>query len=307
MKGKVLAFVLALALVSSLFLFIAMKSNQEINTNYEDSRSLEIRRSDLELELKNLEEDYDVKINGIAHNYVIFTDFDPAYYDEIVDKMDEGLYKGHLVISEQNFPNESGYLSLDQFNSLMKKGWDYCILYESSDQFNRTRKLMELNGMKCNTVYFADGVYEDYMDEYLGNYGYNVVVHHGEANVDLYLDDSGKNILHIACEGVMGDSPRFKLIDSVEHKGDFAFTIGFKNEEELYSKRVLESLINEFMIYEKNEELEVATFEAGYAYRMSVRNDQVRMLQEYESKKAELEQKIKEIDQQLEEKENANK
>ena len=61
------------------------------------------------------------------------------------------------------------------------------------------------------------------------------------------------------------------------------------------------------MIYEKNEELEVATFEAGYAYRMSVRNDQVRMLQEYESKKAELEQKIKEIDQQLEEKENANK
>ncbi len=307
MKNKVLIAVAILALISSLFLIIAMKSNQEINTNYEDSRSLEIRRSDLELELKALEDDYDVKINGIAHNYILFTDFDPAYYNEIVEKMDEGLYKGHLVLSEECFPNQNGYLNLEQFNALMKKGWDYCILYETSDQFHRIRNLMEANNMKCNAVYFASGAYQPYMDEHLLNLGYNVAIHHGEANVNLYLDDSDSKLLHIGCVGVLGDSPRFKMIESVEKKGDFAFTVGFKNNDELYSRNVFEALINEIMIYEGNKELEIATFEEGYAYRMSIRNDSVTMEKEYETKKAELEQKIAQIDQEIWEIEHGDK
>ena len=299
MKFKVFIAIALLALISSLFLYHAINENQSINTHYEENRILDLRRSELELELKSLEDEYDTKINGIAHNYIVFTDFDPAYFDEIVEKMDAGKYKGHLVLREQNFPNEPGYLTLDQFNTLMRKGWDYCVLYETSEQFHRTRQLFEMNNMKCKTVYFVKDVYQSYMDVYLLNLGFNIAIHHGEAETNYYLDDSNSYLLHIACEGVMGDSPRFKMIDSVEQKGDFALTVGFKNEDELYSTRVFESLITEIQTHEASEELEITTFEKGYEYRMDVRNGKLEMMKQYEEKKKVLEDQIAQIDQEI--------
>ncbi len=299
MKDKRILLVILLVLVAVLLLF-SLNKNKSIDTNNEKSRSLILQREDLEYDIKRLDEEYDVKINGIAHNMIVFSSMISTSYNEIADIMNDAEYVGVLVLSEDKFPDNGDFITMTQFNTLMGKGWGIAVEFKNEKEFKRNVELLKLNELETKTVYFEDDCYDEKYDQMLKEEGFEIVVHHGETDINLYNDDSDTGLWHVGCVGVYGESPRFKLIDSVNDKGNFALVLGFEHNDETYSRQVLESVIQTQESYEKDNELTITTFETAYNDYLEVKKGKAEMEKDYKAKKDELEAKLDEINKKIE-------
>lgn len=299
MRNKKFLLVIPLLLIAVVLLVFSLNKNETIDTNNEQSRSLVLQREDLEYDIKRLDEEYDVKINGIAHNMIIFSSITNASYNEIADIMNDADYLGVLVLSEDKFPDNGDYITKTQFNTLVGKGWGIAVEFINEKEFKRNVELLKVNELEAKTVYFEKDCYDEKYDQMLIDEGFEIVVHHGETDIDLYNDDCDSGIWHVGCVGVYGESPRFKLIDSVDAKGNFALVLGFEHNDETYSRQVLESVIQTQESYEKNNELTITTFEMAYEDYLEVKKGKAEMEKDYKEKKADLEAKLDEINEKI--------
>ena len=299
-KGLLLVVLVILAFFSVLY---ASNSSEEVDTNYDEIRTLEIRKSDIELELDALQREYDIKINGSSLVFLLFRDFDVKYYDDIIDLFERYGYYGTLILSEDDFPDKENYLSVDQFNNLIKKGWNYCILYENDKQFEYLKKLFDVNGMKTDTVYFNEGKYSLALDNYVKSLGFKSVVHHGEDNLNMYKDSLDNGIWHIGSMGLFGSSPKNKLIETLNQHGSFAYTIGFNKKltDEYIDLETLSLAIDTFNGFVNKDQLKVTDLERGFQYISEVKRDYDMNNKEYHKRKKELESELKEIEKEIKE------
>ena len=286
------------------FVFItATKSFKNIDTNYEKIRPLENRKSDILLELDALEREYDVKLNGIAQSFLLFSDFDNQYFKEVTTLLERYGYYGTLILSEECFPSREGYITIDEFNEMIKKGWNYCILYENDEQFYQLRRLFEVNGMRTDTVYFNKGTYHISMDQQLLNLGYKSIIHHGENNLNLLKDELNNGIWHVGNMGLVGTSPKAKLLDTIEVYGAFSYTISFDKEkkDEFYDYETLCLVMDSFNTFVNRDSLKVTDLERGYKYNQERLENYEENKQTYTTKKDELNKELEEIKKQIEE------
>lgn len=302
MKNKVLVIIVLISL-TIVALFYASNTKKEIDTNYEAIRKLEIRKSDILLELDSNQREYDLKIHGASMVFMLFTDFDTKYYDDIIELFEDRGYYGTLVLSKDNFPSKEGYLSIEQFNNLIKKGWNYCILYDNAEQFDYLKKLFDVNGMKTDTVYFNKGKYSKALDEYMKDLGFKSIVHHGEEGLNMYKDTLNNGIWHVGSMGLYGSSPRAKLIDTIENHGAFVYTIGFdkKNKEEYIDLETFDSALDAFNGFIYKQTLKVTDLERGLVYLKEIQKKSDKNKEEYNKLKTELETELKDIENKIKE------
>lgn len=291
------------ALLTIIVLVYASSTRTVVETNYEEIRALEIKKSDLLLEIDLLERDYDIRLNGKALVFLLFADFNTEYYDEITGLLDKYEYYGTLILSEECFPDKEGYLSVEQFNELIKKGWNYCILYDNEEQFDYLNKLFEVNGMKTDTVYFNKGKYNTQLDNKLKSLGYKSIVHHGENNINMYKDDIDNGIWHVGNMGIVGSAPKAKLLDTVEVYGAFSYTISFNknNKEEYYDYETLDLVMDSFNTLVNKDALQVTDLERGYQYKKEITDNYKTNKDTYTKQKEKLNKELKEIEKQIKE------
>lgn len=290
-------------LVTAFVFFLAITSPRNIETNYEDIRSLEVNKSDILLQIDSLEREYDLKMNGMALSFILFYDFDSDYFDEVTSLLDKNGYYGTLILSKECFPTNESYLTIDEFNSLIKKGWNYCILYDNPEQFDYLHRLFEVNGMKTDTVYFNKGKYHRSIDDKLLELGYKSIIHHGENSLNLYKDTINNGIWHIGSMGLVGTSPKAKLLEAVDVNGAFAYTISFdkNHKEEYYDYDTLNLVMDSFNTLVNKKSLKVTDPERGYNYKQEIKNDYLKNKEEYDFMKQKLETELSEIEKQIEE------
>ena len=290
--------------IFTVFVFLAAKQSfVSLNTNYEIIRPLEIKKSDILLELDALEREYDLKLNGMALSFLMFSDFDTKYFKEVTTLLDKYGYYGTLILSEECFPSKENYLTIEEFNTLIKKGWNYCILYENTEQFDYLHRLFEVNDMRTDTVYFKEGTYNTSIDNQLIALGYKSVVHHGEKGINLFKDEIDNGIWHVGNMGLVGPSPRAKLIDTIDVYGAFSYTISFnkENENEYYNYETLNLVMNSFNTFVNKQVLKVTDLERGFKYRLDIISNYANNKKQFDEKKAKLNKELKEIEKQIEE------
>ena len=299
---KIILLVIICVITLCVFL-MAANTKRNVETNYENIRPLEIQKSDISLELDALEREYDLKLNGMAQTFLLFSDFNTEYFHEVTNLLDKYGYYGTLILSEQCFPSKEGYLSIDEFNALIRKGWNYCILYENAEKFDYLHRLFEVNGMRTDTVYFKRGTYDVSMDDYLMALGYKSVVHHGENELNLYQDELNNGIWHVGNMGLVGTSPRAKLIDTIDVYGAFSYTISFNkdNKEEFYDYETLTLVMNAFNTFVNKDALKVTDLERGLVYRQDIIDHYEENNEYYLKKKASLNKELEKIEKQIEE------
>lgn len=299
---KIMILVIVSLITFGVFL-AASNTNKNIDTNYEAIRPLENRKSDISLELDALEREYDLKLNGKAQTFLLFSDFNTKHFKELTTLLDKYGYYGTLILSEECFPSKEGYLTIDDFNTLIKKGWNYCILYENAEQFDYLHHLFEVNGMRTDTVYFKKGTYDISIDNQLIALGYKSIVHHGENGMNLYQDDVNNGIWHVGNMGLVGPSPRAKLLDTIEVYGAFSYTISFNedNEEEYYDYETLTLVMNSFNTFVNKNKLKVTDLERGLVDRQEIIDNYTINKKAYDEKKAKLNKELVEIKKQIEE------
>ena len=291
------------SLVTFVVFLMALKTYKNVDTKYELIRPLENRKSDISLELDALEREYDLKLNGKAQTFLLFSDFDTKYFKEVTTLLDKYGYYGTLILSEKCFPSKEGYLTIDEFNTLIKKGWNYCILYENAEQFDYLHRLFEVNGMRTDTVYFKNGTYDTNIDNQLIALDYKSVVHHGENGINLFKDDVNNGIWHVGNMGIVGPSPKSKLIDAIDVYGAFSYTISFNedNEEEYYDYETLTLVMNSFNTFVNKDSLKVTDLERGLVDRQEIIDNYTTNKKVYDEKKAKLNKELVEIKKQIEE------
>ena len=299
---KIMILVIASLITFGVFL-AAVNTNKNIDTNYEAIRPLENRKSDISLELDALEREYDLKLNGKAQTFLLFSDFNTKHFKELTTLLDKYGYYGTLILSEECFPSKEGYLTIDEFNTLIKKGWNYCILYENAEQFDYLHRLFEVNGMRTDTVYFKKGTYDVSIDNQLIALGYKSIVHHGENGMNLYQDEMNNGIWHVGNMGLVGPSPRAKLLDTIKVYGAFSYTISFNedNEEEYYDYETLTLVMNSFNTFVNKDKLKVTDLERGLVDRQEIIDNYTINKKAYDEKKAKLNKELVEIKKQIEE------
>ena len=299
---KIMILVIASLITFGVFL-VASNTNKNIDTNYEAIRPLENRKSDISLELDALEREYDLKLNGKAQTFLLFSDFNTKHFKELTALLDKYGYYGTLILSEECFPSKEGYLTIDEFNTLIKKGWNYCILYENAEQFDYLHRLFEVNGMRTDTVYFKKGTYDISIDNQLIALGYKSIVHHGENGMNLYQDEINNGIWHVGNMGLVGPSPRAKLLDTIEVYGAFSYTISFNedNEEEYYDYETLTLVMNSFNTFVNKDKLKVTDLERGLVDRQEIIDNYTINKKAYDEKKAKLNKELVEVKKQIEE------
>ena len=302
MKNKVLVIIVLISL-TIVALFYASNTKNEIDTNYEEIRTLEIKKNDILLELDSNKREYDLKIHGASMVFMLFTDFDTKYYDDIIELFEDRGYYGTLVLSDENFPSKEGYLSINQFNNLIKKGWNYCILYDNAEQFDYLKKLFDINGMKTDTVYFNRGTYNSSLDPYLKSLGFKSIVHHGESGLNMYKDNLDTGIWHVGSMGLYGTSPRAKLLETLNQHGAFCYTIGFdkKVKDEYIDLETFDSALDSFNSFLNKGTLKVTDLERGLVYLKEIKKESDKNREEYNKLKTELETELKEIEKEIKE------
>ena len=121
--------------------------------------------------------------------------------------------------------------------------------------------------------------------------------------MNLYQDYVNNGIWHIGNMGLVGPSPRAKLLDTIEVYGAFSYTISFNedNEEEYYDYETLTLVMNSFNTFVNKNKLKVTDLERGLVDRQEIIDNYTINKKAYDEKKARLNKELVEIKKQIEE------
>ena len=262
--------------------------------------NVEKRKLDQELSAVEREDKEDKRERGTV--ILLFTELDEKVYTEIYPKMKECGYRGVLALSTEEFPGEKGCMTEKQFKKLLKEGWTYCITWDKSRSIDvweifMQQKVAKLKLEKPAVMYFPTNTYKKAHNESLKEYGYQIIVHHGERNLSLYPKTTKKEeFWYPGVCGMSGEGPKTKLRDVATSGKNIVYTVGFSRKDEMYEKATFERMLQEFQKHEKDEEILVKNFEEARQYHMDIKEKQKGVNMTIEEQKAEIQKRIDEVE-----------
>lgn len=310
MKRLAIVLSVVLAGVLGILLLNEYQEEQAKVAQYE-AREKEVRPLNVELgkltpELQTLEREYTATREGIATTSVIFTDMDERIYTECYPLMKKRDYPGILAVSETMFPGTEGCMSVEHFQELIDAGWSICMVWDEEkpleSRLPALTALLEEMGMEPgNVMYFPNGTYSEEYDEELQNYGFTVAVHHGEDERQLVTSEDEDGIWHPGSVGLQGKEPKTRMKEAIAHKAHLIHVVGFHLDEELYQRRMFQSMMDYFYEYtEKNKLMVTNISDARREYRNRASGYE-QLEEEYKKQKSVLEEKITSVEAEIKE------
>lgn len=270
-------------------------------------RPFAVKKAKLEQELVDLEQAYEVEVEPNAVTQVVFPELDEQVYSACYPIMKEYNYVGTLSLSLTEFPGEPGCMSVEQFQELLDAGWGICITWQTQTSHSQwlpqlQSKLTALEVEQEQAVYFPKGTYSADLDETIQQAGFSIAIS-GTTDAEIPLQTKyEENIWHVGAVGLMSSKPRLWLNEAVAQKANIVYIVGFELEEELYNENSFRSMLKCFREYEDTNELIVTTIDEAkdnFFYRGKGVDPEFEA--QYQAKKAELEEQLSQVKQQLKE------
>lgn len=307
-KTRLLILILVMAAGIGLLLWRDFADQKRQQTEYkqkeEQLRPLRVEKAQLEQELEDLEDEYDLMMSGAGTATVLFTDLDERIYTDIYPTMEEDGFVGMLAVSSAYLPDGEGRLTSEQIRELLEAGWSCCPTWQTGGSLQSVQYLEtvleDLGAAPSNTVYFEEGAYSQAYDGDLAGAGYTSVIHHGEEDLPLVTSEVSGQVWHPGAVGLQGKEPRFRLEDAVAQKGNIIFTVSYVRESEMYDPNPFGSMLDYLAEYSVRSELTVTLPETAREYFQNISRDAETVAAEYEQKREELEKQLQDIEDQIE-------
>lgn len=299
--------VLLLGLV--IFVSIVNKEEQKTAQKYEKiddaRRPLLVKKQEIEQQLVDLDKNYEANKVPKGTTQVIFTGLEADVYNICYPIMKEHEYTGTLAISLNQLPGMEGLMTVEQFQELVKEGWDICIKWDAETPVNTwwpelQKQVEQLEMETGSVVYFTTGTYTGELDAKLVEMGFSIVVHHGEESGSLIQLNDEEGLWHLGAVGLMGEKPKLRLTEAIAQKGNITYLVGFELEDERYDERSFRSMLGYFETYETNLELIVSNMEeARQHYRERAVVYEQAKEEEYKKARADLEAELSKVKEEL--------
>lgn len=302
------------AIMSAGFIsFLVWKENQtgkqreaEYTELQNKLRPLEQERSRIKKELEKLEQDYAEESELTANAVILFTDLDEKIYTEMYPKMKNKGYVGVLALPVSQLPDQSGCLSQEQFDTLMKAGWKCSLKWEKEidpeEWFKACEEMMVKVGIgRPDIVYFPQNTYKSQSDEFLVEKGMEIVVHHGERGLPLVITEVEDGMWRPGARGLRESKTVQLLEEAVELKGNIIFTVGSDIESENYNESQFNSMLTWFKRYCDDGQLVVTDLWEAREQRKRVGIERGELKERYEAERGQLEDELVEVEGEMEE------
>ena len=308
-KTKVWLIVLSLVMVCVLVLLLwtevekQERQRTELEQKEEQVRPLRLEKTQLQQQIDDLDDEYNLMVSKTGTVTVLFTDLDERIYTDIYPMMKEYGFVGMLAISSEYLPDGEGRLTSEQIGELRDAGWGCCPTWQTGGSIQSIQDqetvLANLGISSSHTVYFEKGAYSQIYDEELAAAGYTTAIHHGEEELPLVTSEVSGQVWHPGAVGLQGKEPRYRLEDAVGERANIIFTVSYVHEEEMYNSNPFVSMLNYLEDYSARSELTVTLPESAreYFYTASQTADEIEA--EYQQKREELEGQLQEIEEQI--------
>lgn len=300
-KLFIIATILLVVLLAGLFKFQKIKEQEKTGYLVEYKKNVEAMSEEktlLKTELANLEEQFRKKYAGLGTVSLIFTDLDYVVYEEIRPEMENFKMTGVLMLSQDQFPGAGGCISMAQFQQMIAGGWDYCLEWsaagQESDEWNnedgenslelwlsQMQTMLSENNLEMpKVIYFRDGTYQKQYDATLKKFGITTAVHHGENEEPMMAVTFEKGAVWRPGAYPMNVQGARSYVDTcVKEKGSMAFSIGMRNQKEMYTRSSMISMLEQLQERVEDEKLKVMTIQQAYEYREQLEADAAKDLE----------------------------
>lgn len=312
--GKVLKVIaimvtVVLAALLAFFFWTENKEKKEMQAAYEamqnEIRPLELEIYELQQELNGIKEEDDRETRGTGSIVLLFTDLSEGIYTDAYPQMAKYGFKGVLALGEGQVLGEEGYLKEEQLKELLAAGWECCLKWEEGMNEKKwpaySRRLVRRAKIESpKSVYFQQEAYDGELDDFLKEQHFSVAVHHGEGDIALIAAEAEEELWHFGALAWNGNDSSSMLEETMAQRGNLIFTIGSDSPEEEYQKDVCEAMLGRIHEYCEADELQVMTLSEAAEYREMLKDKQNGTMEtEISRKRAELEERIEELNQEI--------
>ncbi len=304
--GIIVTIILAAVLV--FFFWAEDAEKKEMQEAYaamqNEIRPLELELYGLQQELNDMNEEEAKETLGMGSVVLLFTDLSETIYTDAYPQMKKYGFKGVLVLGDGRRPGVEGCLKEEQFEELLKAGWECCLRWDAEMDEKRwpaySRRLARMAKItRPESVYFQREAYDSAMDDFLEEQGFSIAVHHGEENAPLIVSDMQEGFWHPGAMAWNGSDASDMLEETMAQRGNLIFTVGQDSAEEEYQKDVCEAMLGRLHQYCEAGELQVMTLSEGMEYREALKEKQDSLEMKNGGRRAELENRIEELGKEI--------
>lgn len=338
---RVIALILVVLLLGAgAFYLRQVEHNDRDNMRdlYSEVEPLQRQREALAAERDGLELDYALQMRDVGTIQLLIEEMDESVYTEIYPLMRDRGIVGVLGINTKELPGLNGRLTIEQYNRLLKDGWGACLVFEKGFGFagwyNQIVGYLNRQELFVPTaIYFPEGTYNSSLDEKLIENGIRTVILPAENGRSTTVTDMDGELWFTGAmpwnyTGVATDTELLARTNGA----NLTFTMSLNNLWDAYEKepfvRILDSWAEMLDIDDPLEQLVQATptpvpaepnaaaspedellkpllkasnYESAWDAHMAARENNADLQAEYENRKAQLDQEIAALDEQIRE------
>ena len=254
MKKAIALFFVILLLAGGLF-YLRREDQQDkarMRELYSTVEPLQRQREALAAERDGLALDYALQMRDVGTVEILFRELDQRIFTDIYPLMRDRGITGVLGVCVQQYPENPGKMTLEQYQRLQMDGWGTCYIYETPLDpelwFEQMNLLFERDALIPPTaMYFPDNNYDSSMDDMLIRHGIKTVIHNAEDGHSATVTELGGALWHTSAmpwnyTGVNSDTALLARTNGA----NLAFTVGFQNLWDAYEREAFIKVLDNF-------------------------------------------------------------
>ncbi len=278
----------------------------------------------LEAEVRNVDNSV-INMQGGSYLSLIFTELDERIFTELYPVMStetdedgstvpaEYEIEGTLALSEKEFPDMDGKITMEQLDILIDNGWSTVLYYDGEGELSAFLGTMQDKlasaGMDMpRTLVFAHGIFNTEYEPVMLEYGVDIAVHNGELNMKFIEQNepSDDSVWHPGYLGWVHDKSDNMAGTIADEFGVAALTVDFSEEygnntSYVNSEMRFAKMISVFRNYEEKGELVIAGPDQARDNMLGYFRDKENFVKETEAIKAELIMEIEKCNKEMDE------
>lgn len=299
---------LACAVLAGLLVFGIQKSRQEdavrsaaLREINQQMDALRTQKKELEAQLETAKEKFEAELRGMGTITVLVTDLSADLMDQITPAMEEADVPAVMALAQDRFPGGEGLVPLSGFLQKLEDGWDYCVSYDGSAEFDEwygaMSELLTANELSMpRALYCAGRYYSEELEKAAQAQGFETIIYSGDQGQS-DIDAESVDPWHVDSVHWIVSGSRSRMEAAASSGGSIAFAVDTAN----FSKSEFNSMLRLVNQYRDEGTLMAATFADARTYRAGViaQMEAARNDPEYNETVAALEKELEAVNEKI--------
>lgn len=279
----------------------------DIATLSQEIQQREIELRHLEEALSSLEREEEKATQCCATIEPIFLEPDSAVSGTLALEFQKVRSTGVIVLTGNQLPGMEGYMTAEEFRTLLESGWEYCWRYNGEDDLQSwydglCSAAQSLGVAVTDSVYFVENSHQPDRDEAFIQLGFKNLIHQGEYenSAQTNLTDE-KGVWHIPISAIEINDAGLSVLDhSIKNSDNAVLLLSLRRGDHYISMNdLLYTLSNICSPYIKADQLSICGF--SEARMIQAENQKKREMNEspFSEEYLQLQQQIQALNEQL--------